>query len=141
MRGYPRNSEDVLTGNRNGDQIIRDQFAKRLYRAIVNKGWTQSELARQANLTRNAVSTYVTARTLPTPSNLDALAKALGVAAEELLPPVAEALAPAVSAIETCSFREVEGGQARLQVNKIVSMDTALEVIRLVNSDKAKTAN
>jgi transcriptional regulator with XRE-family HTH domain len=131
----------VLTGNRNGDQLIRDQFAKRLYHAIVNKAWTQSELARRSGLTRNAVSTYVTARALPTPANLDALAKALGVAADELLPPVRDALAPATATIETCSFREVEGGQARLQVNKIVPMDTALEVIRLVNSDKAKSAN
>lgn len=141
MRGYPRTSEGSASDNRNGDQIVREQFAKRLYRALINKGWTQSELARQANLTRNAVSTYMRAQALPTPNNLEALAKALGVAPEELLPPVGQVLAEPVMPIDVCSFKEVGSGQARLQVNKIVSTDTALEVVQLINRDRTQTSD
>lgn len=141
MRGYPRISEGAGSDVRNADQVVRDQFARRLYKALVNRGWTQSELARNAGLTRNAVSAYINARNLPTPANLEVLAKALRVAGEDLLPPIGEIMTEPTAPIETCSFREVDGGKARLQVNKVVSMNTALEVIQMINRDQAKPSD
>lgn len=141
MRGYPKDATGSLTDNRDGDQVVRDQFSRRLYKAIVEKGWTQAELARQVNFNRAAISSYITARSLPTPSNLTKLAKVLDMAPEELLPPVGEVMADPTAPVDACSFKEVGDGQVRLQVNKIVSMEAALEVIGLVNRDRAKAAN
>lgn len=141
MRGYPKDASGSTSDNRDGDQIVRDQFSRRLYKALVAKGWTQSELARQVGFQRAAISSYIQARSLPTPANLSKLGKALGMAPEELLPPVGEVLADVAAPLDAFSFKEVGNGQVRLQVNKIVSMPTAMEVIGLINRDQTKPAD
>jgi transcriptional regulator with XRE-family HTH domain len=62
------------------------EFGLRLQRALIEKGWTQSELARRAtqymtegkNVTRGQISNYVTGVVMPAPPRLHAIAKALG---------------------------------------------------------------
>lgn len=141
MRGYPKDATGSTSDNRDGDQVVRDQFSRRLYKALIDKGWTQAELARRVSFNRAAISSYITARSLPTPSNLAKLAKVLDMAPEELLPPVGEVMADMAAPLDACSFKEVGDGQVRLQVNKIVSMEAALEVLGVVNRDRAKAAN
>lgn len=59
--------------------VERMEFAKKLINLMRDKNLNQSDLARKAGLTRDAVSTYVRARSMPEPINLAKLAKALGV--------------------------------------------------------------
>lgn len=59
--------------------IDRIEFAKRLINLLRDRNMNQSDLARAAGLTRDAVSTYVRARSMPEPINLAKIAKALGV--------------------------------------------------------------
>lgn len=72
--------------------MARMEFGRRLQRAMMNKGYSQSELARYAethlgkHFGRDSVSQYIRGETLPNPQRLAALAKALGVDPEELLP-------------------------------------------------------
>jgi transcriptional regulator with XRE-family HTH domain len=66
--------------------LTRQEFGKRLYDLILEKGWTQSELARRAGVLRDSISSYVNGKILPEPLNLKKLADALDVSSEDLLP-------------------------------------------------------
>jgi transcriptional regulator with XRE-family HTH domain len=61
---------------------MRDQakqvLARNVKRAIIEKGITPAELARRAGLTRDNISTYMRASSLPSEDSLKRLAKALG---------------------------------------------------------------
>lgn len=59
--------------------VERIEFAKRLINLMRDNGVNQADLARKSGLTRDAVSTYCRARSMPEPSNLKKLADALGV--------------------------------------------------------------
>lgn len=81
----------VDTASLNNRESIKAEFAKRLYSAIMEKGWTQSELARASGLNRDAVSTYVRGKSMPSPQALEAMASALGFKPEQILPNYFEA--------------------------------------------------
>lgn len=66
--------------------LTKQEFAKRLYRLMLKRGWNQSELARRADLPRDSVSTYIRAKVMPTPQSAQRLARALGITPEELMP-------------------------------------------------------
>ena len=59
--------------------VERIEFAKRLIALMRDKNLNQTDLAKKSGLTRDAVSTYCRARSMPEPINLAKLAKALGV--------------------------------------------------------------
>lgn len=117
------------------DQIKID-FAKRLQRAMVDKGWNQSELARRASgylpkgemVGRDNVSHYIRAVSLPRSAQLGALAKALGLKPADLLPtiPTATAKAPPFD------MRQLEDGNVWLRINQAVSFDQALRVMQIL---------
>lgn len=75
----------------NNRHMVKAEFAKRLYNKIMDKGWTQSEFARNCDLARDAISTYVRGRSIPSPQALEKMANVLGVRPEELLPNYFEA--------------------------------------------------
>jgi transcriptional regulator with XRE-family HTH domain len=66
--------------------LVKAEFAKRLYSKIMERGWTQSEFARNCDLARDAISTYVRGRSIPSPQALEKMAAVLSVRPEELLP-------------------------------------------------------
>jgi transcriptional regulator with XRE-family HTH domain len=76
------------------DAQMRD-FANRLQKEMVRKGWSQSDIARAANkfmpqgkeFGRHLINYYLRLRGLPTPVYLKALSDALGVDPDVLLPP------------------------------------------------------
>lgn len=67
-------------------QITKAEFAARVYKLMIGKGWSQSELARQSGLTRAVISDYVRGVNMPEPKYLEKLAEALGIAPSDLLP-------------------------------------------------------
>ena len=116
--------------------LTKQEFGRRLYKLMIRKGWTQSELARQAGIARDSVSTYVRGVSLPEPLNLERPASALGVTAVELLPNQAEAAID-----EEAPSLELKIGTANslvswLRVNRLVSTATAMKVVQLLNEDQ-----
>lgn len=118
--------------------LTKEEFGRRLHAEIINRGWNQSEMARRADLRRDAISTYVRGTVLPSPAALQKLANALGMQPTDLLPN------SAMSAIESdhssLSMKVSSGAPntAWLHVNRLVTVETAAEVIKLVTAD-AKT--
>jgi transcriptional regulator with XRE-family HTH domain len=123
---------------------IKAEFARRLQTAMVAKGWNQSELARRATehlpkpaagqkrghaIGRDLISHYVRAAMLPGPTNLEAMAKALGVKSADLLP----AGVPSASG-EAAPF-EVRGmadGRLYLRIARTVSAETGMKILALL---------
>jgi len=120
--------------------LTKEEFGRRLHAEIINRGWNQSEMARQSGLRRDAISTYVRGTVLPSPSALQKLANALGVQPTDLLPNAA------MSAIESdhssLSMKVSSGAPntAWLHVNRLVTVETAAQVIQLVTADAMKMA-
>jgi transcriptional regulator with XRE-family HTH domain len=120
----------IEAGNRHSS---KEEFAKRLVQALDNKGWNQSQLARYAGLARDAVSTYVRARSLPSPDSLKKLAACLGVKPEDLLPNYFEAASNEQAA--RMEIKEIHGedGYMWLKVNMRLPKAVAIKVFMLIN--------
>ena len=118
---------------------MRD-FAKRMQKAMVAKGWSQSDLARAAqkfmpegqDFGRHLINYYIRLRGLPTPIYLKALADALGVPPDELLPPQDHWTTREFVGVQIAS---VEGSpdEVWLEYRGRMSMTKAIEVMKLVN--------
>lgn len=115
--------------------LSKQAFAKRLYNLMLSKGWNQSELARRAGLQRDRISTYIRGQTLPTPQNVAALATALGVTAEEMLPNQVEAAIEEDTPSLEMRVSTSDPTKAWLRVNRLVTTATAAKVIALLNED------
>jgi len=119
--------------------LTKQEFGRRLFALIMERGWNQSDLAREADLGRDSISTYVNGKTFPTPKALRSLANALGVDPEELLPnEMLNAFEDEHPAVE---LRQAVGhpDKAWLRVNRAMSFGTAARIISLIDEeDKAK---
>lgn len=126
----PLPAEAVEVSNRS---TTKEEFAKRLYERMTGKGWTQSQLARYAGLNRDAMSTYIRARSMPSPESLAKLAKALDCKPEELMPNYYEAAVAEQPA--KMELREVHGeeGLMWLKVNMRLPKATAIKIFMLLN--------
>lgn len=85
--------------NKRSDDLMnmptdRKMFRDRLVARMTERKITGAELARKAKLSKDAISTYTTMRSLPTPKTLARLAEVLGCKPADLLPvkPVTETL-------------------------------------------------
>lgn len=120
--------------------LHKQEFGRRLYRMMIAKGWNQSELARQSDLPRDSVSTYIRGKTAPTPQSVEKLACALGVEPTVLYPNVAESgLAneePAVDMRVSSSAPHLSW----LRVNRLVHTRSALKILEILNDDNASDA-
>ncbi|MGO4704766.1 helix-turn-helix domain-containing protein [Microvirga sp. 2MCAF38] len=120
--------------------LTKHEFGKRLHKLMTEKGWHQSELARQAGLQRDSVSTYINGRSLPTPLSLNRLAAALGVAAEDLIPNhIEQSLDQHKPAFEMKASASAPD-MAWVRVNRLVSFDTAVKIGELLRADNAIVA-
>lgn len=66
--------------------LDKKEFGKRLYSLMRERGWSQSDLARESDIPRDAISRYIRAASLPEPKNLEKLAVALRMSPNDLLP-------------------------------------------------------
>lgn len=116
--------------------LIRQEFATRLYNLMIEKKWTQAELGRRAGIdSRDSISTYINGRSLPSPLNLEKLAKALETTPEELLPQrVEQAIAADHPSIEV-RVSTTDPTKAWLQINRLVSLKTANKVFTIISED------
>jgi transcriptional regulator with XRE-family HTH domain len=119
---------------------VKMDFARRLQRAMVAKGWNQSELARRAakfapeeRFIRDNVSKYMRGKVLPGPVHLSALCKALGMKPDDLLP--TRGLSGSTDAVPF-SVTDAGDGQMWLRINMAVSWDVAMKVQQLLRGNK-----
>lgn len=117
------------------EEARRQLAAGNLNRFMIAKGWNQSELARRAarhmpskEMSRDSVSKYCRARNLPGPVALSALARALGVTPEDILPAgrVVKAEHPPFS------MQQISDGNFWLRVNQAVPMSVAVKIAALL---------
>lgn len=123
--------------------LTKDEFGRRLYRLMLAKGMRQSDLAREAGLPRDSVSTYVRGKVFPTPISLQKLAGALGVDEAELLP---NHTYQAIEADDPDFEMKVSPGntsKAWVRLNRLMSLSAAVKIAEIVNADAAdaKTAD
>lgn len=137
----PSPSDDPLPAHAPKD-AVKHEFARRLQAAMVAKGWTQSELARKAEnhlpknhkFGRDAISTYIRAKSLPGPVFLDALCKALGKKTEDLLPTTM--MTPG-NGSPPLKVQDMNDGFAWLTINQQVSWDKAVKILEILRGPDA----
>lgn len=121
---------------------VNAEFARRLQQALVARGWSQSDLARRVRdhmpegdgrVGRDNISRYIRGVSLPRPTHLAALCRALGMRPEELLP----AEGRPTGGVIGMEVRETADGNVWLRVNQATDWDTALEVQRLLKGKRA----
>lgn len=119
--------------------IVKVEFARRLQKAMLAKGWNQTDLAREADkhmadgeIRRDNVSQYIRGVVLPGPKRVDALAKALGVPKEDLL--WTKGLPQAGVNTPDLDARDLGDGNAWLRINMAVPWDVAVAVLKLLKT-------
>jgi len=124
-------------GPRPPRDAAKREFAARLDRLRISRGWNQSELARQAALHmpdgifgRDSVSGYLRGISLPGPVHLNALARALKVQPADLVP--ARPVAYASDKAPPFEVRDYDGDNAWVKVNQSVPWPIALQIMQLV---------
>lgn len=128
-------------------EAVMAEFGRRLNEMLVKKTWNQSDLARAAarfmpdkKFNRDNVSMYVRGLALPGPVRLSALAKALDMKPEELLPTRGQAMVEERS--PPLAVRYLPDGLAWLQINQAVPQDVAMKILGLMGqldqSDKKR---
>lgn len=129
----PRAEDDGISPDLTPRSVTKAEFGRRLHRMIVERGWTQSELARRAGVGRDLVSTYVRGRSFPEPTSLHKLSKALGVSEEQVLPNAAidgidRDPTPAIQIQQSSGHPD----KVWVQVNQLVSSDQALRIMQIL---------
>lgn len=93
---------------------------------------TQTELANEAGLSKDAVSTYVRKRSIPGRENLRAIAKALKTDPDQLLPRSAEG-----DSGQPVALTMLGGNRVRIRIDAEVSLDAATRILALVDAAHA----
>lgn len=114
--------------------LTKQEFSKRLYSLMLSKGWHQSELARQSGLKRDSISTYVRGRSLPTPQNIEALAKAFGIEPNTLLPNQMENGIDEENPTYNIQMTN-DGTKGWVRLNRLMSMEAIMQITEIVRKD------
>ncbi len=134
----------------NNEHVGLQKFARNLYDARVEKGWSQSELAREVwgsttdkrgySVARNRdrISQYEMGNTQPTGMNLIKIAKALGKDPADLAPGFVAARVDREHPALAMHMVEGKPNQVHLQVNMLTSLALASKVIAML-SEKSET--
>lgn len=122
---------------------LKDQFGRWLHRTIMKEGLSQSEFARRCGLPRDSISTYVLAKTLPSPASAKKIADYLKMDVEDLLfmpkngntqhGPVEEPKVELPSLnIQTLPDRP---GHARVKLDRVLKLSSAVKIAEIVEED------
>jgi transcriptional regulator with XRE-family HTH domain len=120
--------------------LTKQEFGRRLYQLMLEKGWRQSELARQAGIQRNAVSTYVLGKALPTDINLRRLAQVFKMKPEELLPNHMHSAIDSDNPMVSIQVSPNAPNKAWLRVNQLVDTALAVKIIGMLQASNDDTS-
>ena len=125
-------------------ELARVDFARRLSKQLVLKGWNQSRLAVEAlkfappgvTMGRDKVSNYVRAKNVPTPVHFKILCDALSCKPEDLMPSRGRRDAGETAYI--AELKDMGQGTAWLRINEVVPWPVALQVMALLRGSQEK---
>lgn len=115
--------------------LAKDEFARRLYKLMLDRGWRQADLARAADLPRNAISVYLRGASLPNPESTKALAKALDMEPGELLPNYTESAIDRDNPEIEFRVSPADPKKAWLRINRLVTTSTAIKIMALIEAE------
>lgn len=124
-------------------EIARADFARRLKRFMHLKGWNQTDVWRQsqrftpegaAGVTRDLVSKYAAAKTLPGQLNLKILADTLGCGERDLLP-AGPPDAPEGNLGPALEVADHGNGTVWLRINQTVEWAKALKILAILRGE------
>lgn len=110
-------------------EALLGEISKRLQKLMDQKGWNQSDLARQAKIGRDSVSVYCRGRSAPGTKHLAAMARALGCDPSDICPAVHEASAPAAMQVTQVIG---EQGKVWVKLNRAVTMDQMIRIMQIL---------
>jgi transcriptional regulator with XRE-family HTH domain len=113
------------------DEALRD-FGRKLQALMLKRGWNQSELARRADTGRDNISRYIRGKTAPEAPQLAALAKALSVAPDDLLPGIVLSESLVERAAE---LKQLGSDKAFIRVGQVTTMKKALKILQILSED------
>lgn len=121
--------------------LTKQEFGRRLQQILDERNWSQSDLVRAVNaahpntkpMGRDAVSTYINGRSFPTPRSLAMLCKALGMTRDELFPNGAMFASNDEHPALELKMAAGHPGQAWVRLNRLLSFETATEIVKLIN--------
>lgn len=130
-------------------EVAKAEFARRLNRFMVLKGWNQSELAKEAEkhapdgvrMGRDKISNYIRGKNLPSPLHLQVLCETLGCTPEDLVPtrgvPEAGENIP-VSELPAFDVGMTPENMAWLRINQVVEWPIAMQIMQLLKVEGPK---
>lgn len=114
------------------------EFGKKLVTLMQAKGWSQSELARRAEIGRDNVSSYVRGKYFPQPKHLRRLASALAVEPGELMPYGLPAntflptMEPALEIIQSATDQDL----VWLRISQELPLEVALQIAAMLKQPR-----
>jgi transcriptional regulator with XRE-family HTH domain len=115
------------------DEDWKQRFAATVKQLMAERGWSASELARQAGLGTDNISRYLSAKYVPGAKHLAKMAEAFGVQPAELYG------SPADECTAELRVLRNDPTQAQLRINQVVPLDVALQILTLANNAKAQS--
>lgn len=133
-----------MAGTKTASEAVKKEFAARLAKRRLDRGWSQATLAAQAShhmggkkMGRNVVWNYENAINVPTDAARAALAKALGCAERDLFPDLAEQRPANTKTLETMQIPD-EPDKMRLVINDIYPTEKVLRVLAILVGENGK---
>lgn len=114
--------------------LAKQEFGQRLYKALLDKNWSQSDLARAVDTGRDSVSKYVRGLQMPEPPMQEKIAKALGLHPEDLFP----RFQGAPTEVHGLEIKRLTGrpGLSWVRFNQVMTNGGAAKLIALVDADE-----
>jgi transcriptional regulator with XRE-family HTH domain len=138
-------------GPLHSEKMRNQEFARKLFDALIAKGWKQSRLARECFGTmetpdghivargRDRISSYVRGTALPDPVNLHKIATALGTTVEELAPDIH--FHSAVREEPEVYMSQIPGqSRSMVKIERPLDTDLAIKVIGMIVERDAENA-
>jgi transcriptional regulator with XRE-family HTH domain len=144
-RPVVRMNSPPTAGKTGIEKLDLQQFARKLHQLMVERGLSQSDLARRIwgeridNKTgypvaknRDRISVYLRGNSYPDPENLEKLAEALGVTVESLAPDIVASVIDRENPELAITAIAGRPDAVHLQVNKLVPMSVASRIMALL---------
>jgi transcriptional regulator with XRE-family HTH domain len=119
----------------NPDQA-KEEFGEKLRHYMNQRGWNQSDLAREADLRRDAISTYVRGKVWPDPSNLRKLSDALRVTPGDLIKGMSDvpSSSPSRQTTPQVEIQQTGENEIFLRINRSVSLEQAAQILAILKA-------
>lgn len=129
-------ADDIRTTGVRSRQQAKQTLSRKIRLRLLELNMTPAELARKAGLSRDNVSTYMRASSLPSTESLAMLAHGLDMKPEDLLPTRLDTTysdpdKPTLEITATPS----QPGKAWLRVEQLVSLTTATKIAELLQKE------